>query len=58
MRGTAVIRLKDYDIFSTHITSLKESSKDDSDKNNIQYMKMSTVDVVDFDAIRHNIRMP
>lgn len=47
-----MIRLKDYDIFSDHITSLKESSKDDSDKNNIQYMTMSTVDVVDFDAVK------
>lgn len=52
MRGTFVINLTDYNIFSNNIISFKEASMDDSDKNNIQYMTESAMDVVSFDAVK------
>lgn len=52
MRGTFVINLTDYNIFSNNIVSFKEASMDDSDKNNIQYMTESAMDVVSFDAVK------
>lgn len=52
MRGTFVINLTDYNIFFNNIVSFKEASMDDSDKNNIQYMTESAMDVVSFDAVK------
>lgn len=53
-----MIDFKDYDLFISNITTLHETSKDASDKDNIQYMTDSNVKVVDFDKVKecyHNL---
>lgn len=41
-----------YPIFYDNMASLKETSKDDSDPNNIQYMTSSEAEVVNFDLVK------
>lgn len=58
MSATAMIDFKDYELLVSNITTLHETSKDASDKDNIQYMTDSNVKVVDFDKVKecyHNL---
>ncbi len=43
-----------YPILNDNIESLKETSKDDSDTNNIQYMTTSEIAVVNFDLVKRS----
>lgn len=47
-----MIDWKDYKIFSDNLSNLKEISKDDSDKENIDYMTDSLKEAVNFDAVK------
>ena len=47
-----MINLYDYDIFSNNESSLRETSKDDSDINAITYMTDSNIKVIDFDRVK------
>lgn len=46
------MRIDSFDLLNHHICTLKETSKDDSDKDNIQYMTESVLDVVNFDSVK------
>lgn len=50
-----MINLKLYPILLDNRKSLRETSKDDSDPNDIQYMTSSETEVVNFDSHRPNI---
>ena len=52
MRDTVMIDWKNYKIFSDNLSNLKEISKDDSDKENIDYMTDSLKEAVNFDAVK------
>lgn len=52
MSVTAMINFKDYELLVSNITTLHETSKDASDKENIQYMTDSNLKVVDFDKVK------
>ena len=47
-----MINLEVYDIFEENKTTFKETSKDDSDASQIQYMTESERRVIDFDAVK------
>lgn len=47
-----MINVQNYIEFKDCMSTLKESSKDDNDKNNIRYMINDTRDVVDFDMVK------
>ena len=47
-----MINLDLYPIFQSNKDSLRETSKDDSDPNNIQYMTFSETIVVNFDSVK------
>ena len=47
-----MIDWKNYKIFSDNLSNLKEISKDDSDKENIDYMTDSLKEAVNFDAVK------
>lgn len=51
-----MIDWKAYEIFADNISTLKEISKDDSQKEDIQYMTDSLKEAVDFDAVKEKIR--
>jgi len=46
-----MIRVEDYSIFQNHMSTLKETSKDDHDGNEV-FMTTSLLPVVDFDAVK------
>ena len=46
------MNLNDYTLFRDNKTTLKETSKDDSDKMNVQYLTESNLSVVDFDRVK------
>ena len=47
-----MINVQNYIEFKDCMSTLKEASKDDNDKNNIRYMINDTRDVVDFDMVK------
>lgn len=47
-----MIDLNDYSILYNNKSTLKETSKDNSEKNNIQYMTESQLEVIDFDKVK------
>ncbi len=47
-----MINLESYPILWNSRESLRETSKDDSDKNNIKYMTSSEMEVVNFDLVK------
>lgn len=47
-----MISIEGYDIFIDNISTLKDTSIDDSDKRNIRYMTKTTLDVVNFDDVK------
>jgi hypothetical protein len=47
-----MIDLANYDIFTDHVGSLKELSKDDHSTENIQFMTQSSVVAVNFDQVK------
>ena len=47
-----MIRMNDYDILSENKDFLKELSKDDSDKNNIEYVTDSMISATNFDLVK------
>lgn len=47
-----MINLYNYDIFANNESTLKETSKDDADKNAITYMTDSNIKVIDFDGVK------
>lgn len=58
MSVTAMIDFRNYALLVGNITTLHETSKDASNKDNIQYMTDSNVKVVDFDKVKecyHNL---
>lgn len=52
MKGMQMIDCTTYEIFSENISTLKEISLDDSQKDNIYYMTDSDKKVVDFDKVK------
>lgn len=48
MKGTMMIEIEKYTIFSDNKITLQELSKDDSDKANVKYMTNSQIMAVDF----------
>ena len=52
MKGTMMIEIDKYTIFSSNKMTLQDLSKDDSDKANIKYMTNSKVMAVDFDKAK------
>lgn len=52
MSVTAMIDFRNYALLVGNITTLHETSKDASDKDNIQYMTDSNLKVVDFDKVK------
>ena len=49
-----MIKLELYPILSDNRESLRETSKDDSDPNDIQYMTSSETEVVNFDLVKRH----
>lgn len=49
-----MIDIFQYGIFIKNKTTLKESSKDDSDKEDIKYMTNSEFEVIDFDGVKND----
>ena len=47
-----MIDLNSYEIFSESRQSLKETSKDDSNSQDIQYMTSSEMEVINFDLVK------
>lgn len=47
-----MIQIDAFPIFADHKTTLKEASKDDSDRQNVRYMTQSNMEVVDFDLVK------
>ena len=47
-----MIDLESYSILQSNRVSLKETSKDDSTPNDIQYMTYSEAEVVNFDLVK------
>lgn len=52
MRGGILIRFDDYPILKNNISTLKETSVDKHDLNNIRYMTCSKRTAVNFDAVK------
>ena len=49
-----MIKLELYPILLDNRESLRETSKDDSDPNDIQYMTSSETEVVNFDLVKRH----
>lgn len=49
-----MIDLDTYKIFRVNKTTLKETSKDDRDRESVQYMTDSSIEVVDFDKVKRH----
>lgn len=47
-----MMNLDDYSVFAGNKKTLKETSRDDSDISNVQYMTQSKLEVVDFDLVK------
>lgn len=47
-----MIKSEDYKIFKENLSTLKELSKDTSEKNNISYMTQSELKAIDFDTVK------
>jgi hypothetical protein len=52
MRGGILIHFDNYDILKSNISTLKETSIDNHDKNNICYMTDSEIEAVNFDDVK------
>lgn len=52
MRDTKMSKLKKFEIFMDNLSSLKEISKDDSNKLDILYMTESSLEVINFDGVK------
>lgn len=49
-----MIDLDTYEIFRVNKTTLKETSKDASERESVQYMTDSPIEVVDFDKVKRH----
>lgn len=47
-----MINIKSYKIFVNHLQTLKETSKDNRTKDNVQYMTESDLEVISFDLVK------